>query len=227
MYVLKEMPLDQRPRERLITLGVKALLDEELMAILLRTGNQNQSVLELSKKVLYHLDTLNALETMTYQELSSISGIKSAKACTIIAAIELGRRLAIKPLVAKLTIKEPKDVYHYLIHELKTLEQEHFICLYMNVKSQVIAKETIFIGTISQMIIHPREIFKHAIKYMASGVIFIHNHPTGETTPSMADVKATHQLKEAGLLLGIEMIDHIIIGNHEFYSFKEKNKTYL
>ncbi|MFU8793291.1 MAG: RadC family protein [Acholeplasmataceae bacterium] len=227
MYILKEMPKDQRPRERLIEKGVGSLLNEELMAILLRTGTKEQSVLYLARDVLYHLEHLKDLETITHQELMRISGIKLAKATTILAAIELGRRLSQVTYQKEPFIKGPMDVYRLLTDELKLYDQEHFICLYLNTKSQLIAKKTIFIGTINQMIIHPREIFKHAVKYMAAAVLFVHNHPSGDATPSTADIKATKQLKDAGQLMGIDVVDHIIIGADEYYSFSNKNKTFL
>ena len=227
MYVLKEMPKDQRPRERLIEKGVQALLNEELMAILLRTGIKDRSVLNVARDVLYHLEHLKDLEKMTHQELMRIPGIKLAKATTILAAIELGKRLGQSTTNPGQMIRSPRDVYALLSQTTLGLEQEHFMCLYLNTKSQLIANKTIFIGTINQMIIHPREIFKPAITYMAQAVLFVHNHPSGDASPSQADIKATQQLREAGKLIGIEVVDHIIIGNAEFYSFSDKNKTYL
>ena len=191
MYLIKEMPKDERPRERLEKYGAKALSHHELLAILLRTGLNDKSVIDLAKDILYHLENVNDLEHISFQELLMIKGVKKAKASTVIAAIELGRRLSAKTFKLKQTITSPYDVYHYIHHELTHLKQEHFICLYLNIKNQVIKKETIFIGTISQMIIHPREIFKHAITLLSSSVIFVHNHPSGDATPSQADIKAT------------------------------------
>ena len=218
MYIVKEMPKEDRPRERLMLQGVQGLSNEELIALILRTGMKDVSVIELSKRVLYHLESLSDLKRMTPEELMQIDGIKLAKATTLIAAIELGRRLSSLPRKYKLRIQSAHDIYHLLYPEIGHLEQEHFVVLYLSAKSEVIKKETIFIGTINQTIIHPREIFKSAIKHSSSAVIFVHNHPTGDATPSKADLKATDLLKKSADIMGIDIIDHIIIGHHEYYS---------
>lgn len=227
MYLVKEMPLDQRPRERLIAHGAKALSNEELLAILLRTGYHDQSVLELSKHVLYHLASLEELKKITYLELLKIKGIKNAKATTILAAIELGYRLSTFKREQRIKISAPLDVYDLLHDEISHLEQEHFIVIYLNIKSEIIKKETIYIGTINQMMIHPREIYKKAILYAAAAMIFVHNHPSGDSQPSKADEKATYHLQKTSEVMGIDLIDHIIIGHHEFYSIKSKHRTKL
>lgn len=224
MYLVKEMPKEERPRERLVSSGPGALSNEELVAILLRTGMKDVSVLELSKRVLYHLESFDDLKRMTVHELLQIDGIKEAKATTMIAAIELGRRLESIRKTPKTVIQNIHDVYRLLAHEMSHLEQEHFVVIYLTIKSEVIKHETIFIGTIHQTLIHPREIFKNAIRLSAAAVIFVHNHPTGDSTPSHADLDATEGLKEAALLVGIDWIDHIVIGKHEFYSIREKRK---
>lgn len=225
MYLVKEMPKAERPRERLLNHGPSALSNEELLAILLRTGMKDISVIELSKKVLYHLESFDDLKNMSVFELLKVDGIKVAKASTIIAAIELGKRLSSVKRLPKTIIKTSKDVYALLSPELSHLEQEHFIVIYLTIKSEVITYETIFIGTIHQTLIHPREIFKKAIKISAAAVIFAHNHPTGDAQPSHADVEATHGLQEASKLVGIDLVDHIVIGKHEFYSIRELKKT--
>ena len=225
MYLIKEMPKDERPRERLIESGVAALSNEELLAILLRTGRKDLSVMELSKNVLYHLESLEDLKRMTVLELMQVNGIKEAKATTIIAAIELGKRLSNLKKIEKISVKSGYDVYQLLSQDLTHLEQEHFICLYLNTKSELIKKETVFIGTINQTLIHPREIYRHAIKLSAAAIIFVHNHPSGDSTPSKADFVATNSLMETSRIMGIDVIDHIVIGNHEFYSLKDQKKT--
>ncbi|MBU1141569.1 MAG: DNA repair protein RadC [Firmicutes bacterium] len=225
MYLVKEMPKEERPRERLVEYGASALSNEELLAILLRTGRKDLSVIELSKNVLYHLESLEDLKRISVHELLQIKGIKIAKATTIIAAIELGKRLSSIKKVHNVKIKSPCDVYYLMHADLSHLEQEHFICLYLNTKSELIKKETIFIGTINQTLIHPREIYKHAIKLSAAAIIFVHNHPSGDSTPSKADFQATNALMETSTIMGIDLIDHIVIGHHEFYSLKEQKKT--
>ncbi|OHE35593.1 MAG: hypothetical protein A2013_02995, partial [Tenericutes bacterium GWE2_38_8] len=187
MYLVREMPMTERPRERLIESGASSLSNEELLAILLRTGRKDLSVLELAKNVLYHLESLEDLKRITVLELLQINGIKIAKATTVVAAIELGKRLSNLQKIEKVSVKSAFDVYHLLYQDLTHLEQEHFICLYLNTKSELIKKETIYIGTINQTLIHPREIFKHAIKLSAAAIIFAHNHPSGDSTPSKAD----------------------------------------
>lgn len=224
MYLVKEMPKEERPRERMIESGASALSNEELLAILLRTGRKDLSVIELAKNVLYHLESLEDLKRITVLELLQINGIKEAKATTIVAAIELGKRLSNLHRSKKTSIKSGYDVYYLLSADLAHLEQEHFICLYLNTKSELIKKETIFIGTINQTLIHPREIYKNAIKLSASAILFVHNHPSGDSNPSKADFQATSSLMESGVIMGIDVIDHIVIGNHEFYSLKDQKK---
>ncbi len=227
MYFVKEMPKEERPRERLIEKGPESLSNEELVAILLRTGDSDLSVIDLSKQVLYHLNSLEDLKRMTVFELMGIRGIKEAKACTLIAAIELGKRLSQVKRKSRLTIKSAYDVYHHLASEMSHLMQEHFKVLYLNIKSELITEETIFIGTINQTLIHPREIFKTAIKLSASAVVFVHNHPTGDSTPSKADLLATDKLMQASQLMCIDLVDHIIIGKDEFYSIKDGKRIKL
>lgn len=160
MYLIKEMPSSARPRERMKKHGAKSLSNEELLAILFRTGYKEASVIELSKHVLYTLDSIEDLKTLSYEELLKIKGIKEAKATTLLAAIELGYRLSTYKRHKRIKITSPDDVYHYLVHDISHLEQEHFIALFLNIKSEVIKQETIYIGTINQMTIHPREIYK-------------------------------------------------------------------
>ena len=224
MYLVREMPKEDRPRERMIESGASSLSNEELLAILLRTGRKDLSVIELAKNVLYHLESLEDLKRITVLELLQINGIKEAKATTIVAAIELGKRLSNLQRNPKVSIKSGYDVYHLLSADLTHLEQEHFICLYLNTKSELIKKETIFIGTINQTLIHPREIYKNAIKLSASAILFVHNHASGDSNPSKADFQATSSLMESGVIMGIDVIDHIVIGNHEFYSLKDQKK---
>jgi DNA repair protein RadC len=225
MYLIKEMPSSARPRERMQKYGAKSLSNEELLAILFRTGYKEASVIELSKHVLYALDSIEDLKTLSYEELLKIKGIKEAKATTLLAAIELGYRLSTYKRHKRIKITSPDDVYHYLVHDISHLEQEHFIALFLNIKSEIIKQETIYIGTINQMTIHPREIYKKAIKCSAAAMIFVHNHPSGDSEPSHADLRATEHLKKTSELMGIDLIDHIIIGHHEFYSIKSHLKS--
>lgn len=225
MYLIKEMPSETRPRERMLAQGAEALSNEELLAILLRTGRKDLSVIELSKNVLYHLESIEDLKRLSVEELLLIKGIKVAKATTVCAAIELGKRLARATPAKKKSIRSPRDVYDLLADDIAHFEQEHFISLFLNTKSQLIKKEIVFKGTINQTLIHPREIFRQAIRLSAAAILFAHNHPTGDSAPSRADLNATETLVESGAMMGIDVVDHIIIGKQEYYSIKERKKT--
>ncbi|QWB95399.1 DNA repair protein RadC [Mycoplasmatota bacterium] len=227
IYKLKETPIEERPRERMIRLGSHALSNYELIAILLRTGTKEQTVTSLAKEVLYHLNHLEDMKKIDYESFIKIPGIKRAKATTLLAAIELGKRLSQISYRNRIKIQSPYDVYVLLIDDLINLEQEHFIVLYLNIKSEIIKRETLYIGTINQMVIHPRDIYKKAVVYAASAMIFIHNHPTGDASPSKADIRATKTLFETSEIMGIDIIDHIIIGRHELYSLKSNKKIFI
>lgn len=215
----------ERPRERLLLYGANVLSNEELLAILLATGIKDQSVLSLAHEVLKSIENLADIKQLTVHELMHIKGIKVAKATTLMAAIELGRRLA-KPIMdIKPKITSPYDVYYMLSPDLMHLDQEHFIVLYLNVKSELIKEDTVYIGTLNQMVIHPRDILKKALKYAAAAMILVHNHPSGNSEPSKADIQTTHQLMRAADIMGIDIMDHLILGKKEFYSIKENKKT--
>ncbi|HWL11392.1 MAG TPA: DNA repair protein RadC, partial [Ureibacillus sp.] len=145
-----------------------------------------------------------------------------AKAVQLLAAIELGRRLALKQVDSRFTIRSPQDAATYLMPEMSSLQQEHFVALFLNVKNQVLHKQTIFIGSLNSSIVHPREIYREAVKRSAASIICAHNHPSGNATPSPEDIEVTKRLQEAGYIIGIELIDHVIIGDHQYISLKEK-----
>ena len=225
MYLIKEMPQSERPRERMIKYGPKSLSNEELLAILFRTGYHDLSVIDLARHVLYQLDSIEDLKSITFERLLKVKGIKTAKATTLLSAIELGYRLASYKREKRMKITSPFDVYHLLVHDIGHLDQENFVVLYVNIKSELIKQETLYVGTINQMMIHPREIFKKAIELSAAAMIFVHNHPSGDSEPSKADIKATEHLNQTAEVMGIDLIDHIVIGHHEFYSIKARQKT--
>jgi DNA repair protein RadC len=213
------------PRERLLRFGVQSLYDVELIALLIHSGTKESDVFELSKKVLERLKDLDDLKRIRLAELLHIKGIKIAKATTIIAAIELGRRLSESKIIQHIKIHTLKDVYMQTFHDIGNEIQEHLIGLYMNTKGYLIHKEIIFKGTINQTLIHPRELFHIAIKVSASAVIFVHNHPSGDVSPSQADIHMTEELIEIGHMLHIEVLDHIIISHLKTYSIKHKKET--
>ncbi|MDM5334662.1 DNA repair protein RadC [Ureibacillus composti] len=220
--MIRDVHVEDRPRERLIRQGAQSLSNQELIAILLRTGTKQESVLTLANRVLNYFEKLHELKHATLEEIISIKGIGEAKAVQLLAAIELGRRLSQKQVDSRYTIRSPKDAADYLIPEMSSLRQEHFVVLFLNVKNQILHKQTIFIGSLNSSIVHPREIFREAVKRSAASIICAHNHPSGVPTPSPEDIEVTKRLLEAGFIIGIELIDHVIIGDHQFISLKEK-----
>lgn len=219
---IKDMPADQRPRERLIREGARVLSDPELLAVLLRTGSPEKTAVELATEVLSLFSGLKNLVQAGVEELSTIKGMGPAKAAQLKAALEIGKRLASISESQRPSIKGPQDAAGMVMEEMRHLDREHFCALLLNTKHQVLAKETISIGTLNSSMVHPRELFKTAIKRSASAIILVHNHPSGDPSPSREDREITRRLQDAGSLIGIEVLDHIIIGDNKFVSFKDK-----
>lgn len=211
-----------RPRERFIRQGAKSLSNQELIAILLGTGTKKESVLTVANRVLINFEKLHNLKHATLEEMTDIKGIGEAKAVLILAAIELGRRLATKEVEERFTIRSPEDAATFLMQDMTSLQQEHFVVLFLNVKNQVLHRQTIFVGSLNASIVHPREIFREAVKRSAASIICAHNHPSGVPTPSPEDIDVTSRLYEAGKIVGVDLLDHVIIGDHQFISMKEK-----
>lgn len=220
--MIKDVPHDDRPRERLIKYGASHLANRELLAILLGSGTKNESVISLSNRVLMHFDGLKLLNEATLEELTSIKGIGKAKGVIILAALQLGRRLNEYKPNECYVIRSPEDGADYLMEEMRQLKQEHFVVLFLNTKNQVIHQQTIFIGSLNASIVHPREVFREAVRRSSASIICAHNHPSGDPTPSQEDIQVTKRLVEAGKMMGIELLDHIVIGNRKFVSLKEK-----
>jgi DNA repair protein RadC len=210
LYFIKDIPIQERPRERLASMGAKRLSDEELLALLLRTGTKKQSVIELAKHLLYTAPGLSALGAKTLTELAEMPGIGLAKASIILAAIELGKRIASDHATGRM-IANPSDVQALLRPEMAGLKQEHLVALYLDLRSRLIAKETIFVGGLNQSIVHPREVFRYAVKVSAYQIILVHNHPSGDARPSDADLTMTRAFVEAGEMMQIRVVDHLII----------------
>ncbi|WP_222599191.1 RadC family protein [Aquibacillus kalidii] len=220
--MMKNIPKQDRPRERLIKAGPTNISNQELLAILLGTGTKEESVSELSQRVLMHFEGLNLLRDSTIEELVAIKGIGPVKAVVILAAIELGKRMhQLKPQ-EKYVIRSPEDGADYVMEEMRILKQEHFVVLFLNTKNQVIHRQTIFIGSLNASIVHPREVFREAVKRSAASIICAHNHPSGDPSPSQEDIHVTKRLAECGKMIGIELLDHLVIGDHKFVSLKEK-----
>lgn len=220
--VIRELPPEQRPRERMLKEGAASLSDIDLLAIMLRTGTAKASAMELAAAVLSRFQDLRRLSQATIEELSEIKGIGPVKAVQIKAALELGRRLASLPAEERPVIRCPEDVCSLLMEDLRNLDREYFLALLLNTKNQVLAKETISIGTLNASMVHPRELFKVAIRRSAAAVILVHNHPSGDPTPSREDIALTKRLVEAGEIIGIDVLDHIVIGDNRFTSLKSK-----
>lgn len=221
MPKIKDLPKHEMPREKLIEKGVENLRDNELMAILLRTGIEGKDVMKVSGEILSKFPKKKLL-SLDFNALSKIKGIGAGKACLLLAAFELTKRALEVEDNSLPTITSAKDAVAQL-QELRSAKKEHFVVLYLNARNQLIKKETISIGTLNANLVHPREVFKPAIDCLATSIIVAHNHPSGDSQPSQADVDLTKRMMEAGRLLGIEILDHIVISNSNSFSFKEKS----
>ncbi|GIO04916.1 UPF0758 protein [Brevibacillus reuszeri] len=219
---VKNVPYYERPRERLLREGADHLSDTELLAILLRTGREQETAYELAQRLLVRFGDLRGLADASHAELTELKGIGPVKAIELHAAFELGRRLVAVPRQSRASIRLPRDVAELMSTELAHLTQEHFVCLFLNTKNHVIGKQTIFVGSLDASIVHPREVFKEAIRRSSASVICLHNHPSGDPTPSREDIAITHTLREAGELVGISLLDHVIIGDGKYVSLKEQ-----
>ena len=174
--MIRDFPQDERPRERFINHGPQSLSNHELIAILLRTGTKDESVLQLSNRLLTHFEGLRMLKGATLEEMTEIKGIGAAKAIQILAAVEIGRRIANLNYTDRYVIRSPEDGAKYVMNDMRFLTQEHFVCLFLNTKNQVIHKQTVFIGSLNASIVHPREVFREALKRSAASIIALHNH---------------------------------------------------
>ncbi|HJV44310.1 MAG TPA: DNA repair protein RadC [Bacillota bacterium] len=214
--------LVEGPRERVLNCGIASLSNVDLLAIILGTGSQGESVMHLSRRLFEHVGGLRQFLDITFEELVQVKGIGPAKAISLLASIELGRRIVGEGPMDRKTIRSPEDVSQLMMEELRHLTQEHFVCLFLNTKNQVIGQKTIFIGSLNSSIVHPREVFKDAIRRSSASLICLHNHPSGDPSPSKEDIEVTERLVQAGKTIGIEVLDHIIIGDGRFVSLKEK-----
>ncbi|RKD23895.1 hypothetical protein BEP19_05570 [Ammoniphilus oxalaticus] len=218
---LVNVPTSELPRERMIQYGLDALSNAELIAILLRTGTAGESVLSLAQRVLGQVGGIRQFLDVSLEELTAIKGIGVAKAVQLLAGIELGRRIANSTPEQRWTIRSPEDVAKLMMEELRHLKREKFVCLFLNTKNQVLAQHTVSIGSLNSSVVHPREVFKEAIRRSSAAIICLHNHPSGDPTPSQEDIEVTKRLINAGQIIGIAVLDHVIIGDGRFYSLKE------
>ena len=221
---IKNIPINDRPRERLLEKGPSSLSDEELLTIILGSGNKNKSVKEISNSLLTSIKNISELKNKNYQELTKIEGIGNAKACILLALIEISKRMNqnINSL-NNVIFKTPDLIYDFFKEPLADEMQENFYCIYLNKHKRIISYKLLFKGTLDRSLVHPREIFKEAYTLSATSIICIHNHPSLDITPSKEDKILTQNLKEVGNILGIPIIDHIIIGDG-YYSFFENGE---
>lgn len=215
---IKDLPKIERPREKLEKYGPEKLSNSELLAILLGTGSKGVNVVELSNKILKKFSG-DGISKANVKELKNTFGLGSAKACEIVACFELGRRLLQNKQSALLL--SPQDVWEQL-RDIRDNKKEHFVIFFLDARNQEIKRETVSVGSLNANLVHPREVFEPAVRHLAAQVIVAHNHPAGDTEPSDHDIEITKRLKEAGDVLGIELVDHIIVTKTGYASFKEK-----
>lgn len=222
---INQWPVDERPRERLLKAGPEHLSTAQLLAIVLRTGSEGKSAIELAMEVIQYYGDFRAIAAATVHELCSIKGIGPAKAAQIKAAFEIGKRVASEPLSKKIRILSSKDVYNIYRHYtpyFQGLKKEIFKLLMLDGKNRIYADYQVSEGCLTSSIVHPREVYIQAIRNSAASVIFLHNHPSGDPSPSPEDVDITKRLVAAGELIGIKVLDHIIMGDKEYVSFADK-----
>jgi DNA repair protein RadC len=221
---IKELPEEERPRERLIHNGAEHLSTAELLAIILRTGSTKRTAIDLAEELLVTYKDLRGLAKASLVEIAQCQGIGQTKAVQLKAAFELGRRLLTTNPYQLPIIRKPEDVFDLLKATFQDLDREHFKVIHLNTKNQVLKIETSAIGILSSSPVHPREVFKEAIRMSSAGLILAHNHPSGDPSPSQDDLLLTVRLREAGELLGIQVIDHVIFGDNRFISLKERGQ---
>jgi len=222
---VKDLPELERPRERLINYGKENLSNEELLSIILKSGNGKKTVKDLSQDLLKKFNGLENMKNASLEQLKEIKGIGDVQALTILSVIEIGKRIYLSNTFSKKIILNSSDkIFQYMKYVLQDKKQEYFYCLYVNSKQELIERKLLFMGTLNRSVVHPREVFKNAYLCSASGIICVHNHPSGDTTPSREDIRITNSLVELGNMNGIPIIDHIIIGDSQYYSFYEEGK---
>ncbi len=219
-FTVRDLPPDERPRERLLHRGAESLSAQEILAVILGRGVKGESVMVTAQKLLSKFGSLRGIADSSVEELSRVNGIGPAKAAQLKAAFDLSRRLADGPRQDRAPVKSPEDVVAVLAGTLKGKKKEHFLVLLLDTRNRLIRVSPVSVGTLDSSIVHPREVFKEAISASAASVIFVHNHPSGDPEPSPDDIELTRRLVEAGRLLGILVLDHVIVGDGAFLSLK-------
>jgi len=221
VYTIKDLPLEERPRERLMKYGAASLSEAELLAIILRVGTVQENVIDLSKRILRE-HSLKDICQLGITELKRYRGINDAKACQLLACAELASRIYASQAQLKARVDSSKDVYELIYPELRFTKKEQFYCLYLDTRNSLIRKELVSVGNLNTSVIHPREIFRSAIKESANSVILAHNHPSGNPEPSKDDLEITKLLVNAGKLMGIQVLDHVVIGDGIYISMADR-----
>ena len=219
---VKEMPPSFQPRERMLKFGVENLSDVDLLSIILRTGTKDANVKEVSSSILASVGSITNMADVGIRELSKIKGVGNIKAITILAAIELGKRVVNKEIEINMLLNNSNIIHETFKSLFLNSQQEKVLAIYLDTKKRLISYKFIFIGTIDRSIIHPREIFNEALKVHASSLILMHNHPSNDLNPSKEDIAITNQIKECGDIIGIPLLDHLITNGKEYYSFYDK-----
>lgn len=217
------MPLinTELPRDRFVKLGKESLSTEELIAILIQSGTYDPTILEVARRIHLKFKSIRSMRMASMYDIMQIQGMGPVKSMQLLAALELGKRLTHEAFEERPFLGSPEKVYAYLKDDLEMLEQEHFIVLYLDTKGHLIQSIQLFKGSLNASLIHQREIFKHAVKLSAASFIMVHNHPTGDPSPSVQDKRVTSIIEKAGQLMDIQVMDHVIIGKNQYYSFKE------
>ena len=224
MIDFKNLPDSDKPRERLYMYGSENLSNEELLSIILKTGTKNMSVKEVSLKLLESIGDISRFKDVGINTLMKIDGIGMVKAIEIKAALEFGRRVYMNnDRVEKLVFNNAQVIYNYFCERLIDKKQEYFYCVYLDTKGKYIDKKCLFVGTINSSVVHPREIFKEAYLLSANSIVCVHNHPSGDSTPSKEDISITRKIKEISIIHGIKLVDHVVIGNGNYFSFFDNN----
>jgi len=222
-FTVADLPARERPRERLVREGPRALTREEVLAVIISRGTAGRSVLDIARELITRFRTIPRLASASVEELQEVRGIGRAKACQIKAALELANRLDEPADVDEGTdLSTAKAVFGLLRSRVAGLEKERFIAVYVDSRNRYIGRDDVSTGTLDSTVAHPREVFEKAIRARAAGVIVVHNHPSGDPQPSDDDIRLTRRLAEAGKVVGIRLLDHVIIGRPDFYSFRSR-----
>lgn len=216
------MIVEERPREKALKYGVDSLSNRDLLALLLRCGYKGQSVLQLADQLLSEAKGIVNIANMSVDDFTTIKGISKIKAIEIMACFELTKRVKYESLLTAKAVQSPKIIADYLMHKIGNKQQEHFVVLFLNTKHHILAEQTIFIGSLNASVVHAREIFKAAIAHSSARILIAHNHPSNDCIPSEQDILVTQQIQEVGNLMQIPLLDHIIVGHSNYFSFKEK-----